>query len=233
MSVEQDQRYAQKRFTAPRGATEILLVRHGASRAATPGAPFPLIDGQGDPELAPEGVEQAQKVAERLAGQPISAIYVTNMRRTAQTAQPLAARLGLEPRVEPDLREVHLGEWEGGVYRIRAHARDPIYLRKEEEQRWDVIPGAESNEQLNVRCVAAIERIHRAHPSQLVVSVCHGGVVACLLAHASGSRPFAFAGADNCSISHLVVHDSNIVVRCFNDTSHLYPSFSVTAELPT
>ena len=76
-----------------------------------PGHPFPLVDGHGDPALAPEGEEQAERVGERLARLPIDAIYVTTLRRTHQTAAPLAARLGLRPMVEPDLREVHLGEW--------------------------------------------------------------------------------------------------------------------------
>src|SRR5690606_40381569 len=58
----------------------------------------------------PEGVEQAERLGERLGGEHFDAIYVTTLRRTVQTAEPLARRLGLEPRVEPGLREVHLGD---------------------------------------------------------------------------------------------------------------------------
>src|SRR4051812_40308834 len=93
--------YRQMRFRRPPGSTELLLVRHGESEAMVPGRPFPLVDGHGDPELAPEGHDQAEQVAERLAGHPIDAIYVSTLRRTAQTAAPLAAKLGLEPVVEP------------------------------------------------------------------------------------------------------------------------------------
>ncbi len=57
-----EQEYRQTRFTRPQGATEILLVRHGESRAARVDEPFPLVDGQGDPELAPQGREQAELV---------------------------------------------------------------------------------------------------------------------------------------------------------------------------
>jgi probable phosphoglycerate mutase len=53
--------YRQQKFVRPAGATEILLIRHGESRAATEGEPFPLVNGQGDPELAPTGREQAEK----------------------------------------------------------------------------------------------------------------------------------------------------------------------------
>ncbi len=94
----------QARFRRPPGATEMFLVRHGESEPAVAGEVFPLVDGHGDPALAPEGREQAERVADRLAGQGVDAIYVTTLRRTHETAAPLAGRHGLEPRVERDLR---------------------------------------------------------------------------------------------------------------------------------
>ena len=73
--------YRQARFTRPPGATEILLVRHGESRAATPEDPFPLVDGHGDPELHPNGREQARLIGRSFAklaipvGQVLSSPY--------------------------------------------------------------------------------------------------------------------------------------------------------------
>ncbi len=65
-------------------------------------------------------------------------------------------RLGLEPRVEADLREVHLGEWEGGIFRKNVADGHPISLRMAAEERWDVIPGAESSAALASRVRAAM-----------------------------------------------------------------------------
>lgn len=225
--------YPQHRFVRPAGATEILLVRHGESRAAVPGEPFPLVDGQGDPELAEIGRQQAEKLGERLAEQDIDAIYVTNLCRTVQTAAPLCRLKGMEPKLEADLREVHLGDWEGGVFRIKAHENDPIIQEMRQQQRWDVVPGAESNEALHTRTIAALKRITAAHPDQLVVAVSHGGAIANILAHATGSRPFAFNGPDNASISHIVVIGDEILLRRFNDTSHLTPLMGSKVDLPT
>ena len=132
----------------PKGATDICLVRHGESRAAIEGKLFPLLDGQGDPELSKEGRAQAIAVAEKLASLPIDAVYVTNLRRTLETAAPLCDRLGLDPIEEPDLREVHLGDWEGGLFRAKVQENDPLYQKMQDEQRWDVIPNAESSESL-------------------------------------------------------------------------------------
>src|SRR3954454_12519987 len=140
--------YPQRPFAVPPDATEIVLVRHGASAAAVPGEPWETVEGQSDPPLAPEGVEQARKVAERLAGQPFAGLFVTTLQRTAQTAAPLAELTGLSPVVVPDLREVGLGAWEGGELRIRAARRDPLFAEMIEAERWDVIPGAEPGEEL-------------------------------------------------------------------------------------
>jgi len=213
--------YPQSGFPDIPGSADILLIRHGESEPYVPGTPFPLVDGHADPALAPGGHEQARRLADRLATARIDAIYVTTLRRTAQTAAPLAARLGLVPRVEARLREVHLGEWEGGVYRQRVAERDPVAMQVFEQQRWEMIPGAETSAALAARVCAAIERLAAAHTGHRVAVFTHGGVIGQALALASGSRPFAFLSADNGSISRLVVTGQHWFVRGFNDTAHL------------
>ncbi len=213
--------YEQQPFRPPAGATEVLLVRHGQSQAYVDGTSFPLTGGHGDPPLSDLGREQANKVCARLSAQGIRAIYVTTLRRTAQTAEPLAARLGLTARVEPDLREVHLGEWEGGEYRKMVAQAHPTAVRMFEQERWDVIPGAEPAAEFASRVRSAIGRLAAGHPDERIAVFTHGGVIGQALALATGSRLFAFTGADNASISRLLVVDGRWIVRGFNDTAHL------------
>ncbi|MFD2471130.1 histidine phosphatase family protein [Amycolatopsis silviterrae] len=219
---EQEVEYRQHRFSPPSGATEIFLVRHGESMPQRLSEPFDLVDGQADPDLAPEGRDHAARVGERLASERISALYVTTLRRTAQTAAPLAEKLGLTPVVEPELREIHLGEWENGLFRKHTAEGHPLAQKLWEEQRWDVLPGAESDEAFGRRIRAALTRIAAAHPDQRVAVFTHGGVIGEVFAQASRAlERFAFLGADNGSISHLVVHGDNWLIRGFNDRSHL------------
>jgi probable phosphoglycerate mutase len=213
--------YPQLQFTSPPGATELFLVRHGESEVAVEGQDFDLVNGQGDPALAPEGREQARKVCERLSREHIDAIYASSLRRTQQTAAPLAARLGLTATIEPDLREVFLGEWEGGLFRQKVVEQDPIAVRMANEQRWDVIPKAERAEAFSARVRGAVERIAVAHREQRVVVFSHGGTIGEILAQATGSRPFAFTGSNNASISQIVVTPDRWILRRFNDTAHL------------
>jgi probable phosphoglycerate mutase len=221
--------YRQMRFQPPPGATEVLLVRHGESEPAIEGQDFELVEGQGNPALSPEGREQAELVGRRLTGERIDAIYVSSLRRTAQTAEPLAHRLSMSPVVDPDVREVFLGDWEGGLFRQKIVEQDPIAVRMHQEQRWDVIPGAEPAADFARRVRAAMERIAAAHPDQRVVVFSHGGTIAEVLALASHSQPFAFAGADNASISQVVISDERWAIRRFNDTAHLGAGFSTSA----
>lgn len=223
-----EQEYRQTRFRRPPGSTELLLVRHGASEPHVAGRSFPLVDGHGDPALAPEGREQAERVAERLERERLDALYVTSLRRTHETAAALAARTGLTPVVEADLREVFLGDWEGGLLRQRMAEGDPIAQQVMAQERWDVIPGAEPQEDFAGRVAGAIRRIVAAHPDQRVAVVAHGGTIGQLMSLAvGGGRGFAFVGCDNGSISHLVAIGERWVVRRFNDTSHLQDGFDL------
>ena len=192
MSQPEPAVYKQIQFQAPPGAATLLLVRHAESAAAVEGEPFELVEGHGDPPLSDDGREQAELVCERLALEPIDAIYVSNLQRTGQTAAPLAARLGLTPVVDRDLREVYLGEWETGLFRKKVIERDPVAMRMVEEQRWDVIPGAEPAPDFARRTRDVVERIARQHPDQCVAVFAHGGIIGEMLCLATGATGFAY-----------------------------------------
>lgn len=216
-------KHLQRPWALPPGATQVLLVRHGSSAAAVDGQPFPLVGGHGDPPLSPDGLAQAERVAARLGATTVAALFVTTLARTAQTAAPLALRLGLEPVVVPELREVLLGAWEGGLFRIKVEEGDPLSLRMLREERWDVIPGAEPMEAFAERVATGLQTVaSAAGPDATSVAVVHAGVIAEACRQVTGSRPFAFVHAENASITRLVAHpDGRWVLRSFNDTAHL------------
>ncbi|MGH1493352.1 MAG: histidine phosphatase family protein [Acidimicrobiales bacterium] len=217
--------YPQHFYEPPAQAGQVLLIRHGQSQAFNPASPFPLVDGHGDPPLSPLGEHQAKLVGARLADEPISAIYVSTLTRTHQTAAPLAARLGIEPTVEPDLREVFLGIGEGGKFREMAANDHPAAVALRANAEWGEVPGAETNQQLTDRTVGAVRRIATAHPDQMAAAFCHGGVIAAVLGYVMGVGAMSFNGARHTSISHLVVElpaddPQHWTLRLFNDGGH-------------
>jgi probable phosphoglycerate mutase len=214
-------RFSQVPYQGPPGSAELYLVRHGASADAVEGEDFELIEGQGDPPLSDIGRQQAELVAARLAGQHFDALYVTSLRRTVETAAPFIRLTGLTPAVEPELREVFLGEWEGGLFRQKVSDADPVAVQMMTEERWDVVPGAESSTAFSQRIRTAIERIAAAHAGERVVAFSHGAAIGEVLAQATGSRPFAFLMSDNTAIARLILTPERWVLRGFNDTAHL------------
>ncbi|MEA2168243.1 MAG: 2,3-bisphosphoglycerate-dependent phosphoglycerate mutase [Solirubrobacteraceae bacterium] len=216
--------FEQKPYQPPPGATEVTLVRHGASQAAVAGQRFELVDGHSNPPLsAVPGRHQAQLVADALRDEAFDRAFVTPLRRTQETAAPFLAATGMEAEVIEEFVEVSLGDWEGGEYRIRAGRGDPLIAQMHAEQRWDVIPGGETLDSLGARVRAGMERVVAATgPGRRAVVFGHGAVIGEICRQACDARGFAFIHSDNGSISRVIVSaDGAWLLRSFNDTTHL------------
>jgi probable phosphoglycerate mutase len=210
----------QRPFTAPDGAREVLLVRHGA---VDPPKADGLVAGRSDPPLNDAGRRQAGALAERLTGERATALFTTPMIRTAQTAAPVAERLGLSPIEATELGEVYLGEWEGHGIAIRAATEDAEFVAMMRGGRWDVIPGAEPAEDFGHRVREGLERIgDAAGDGRVAIAVTHAGVIAEMLRQITSSEPFAFLACSNGSISRIVrMPDRRWTLLSFNETAHL------------
>lgn len=211
----------QRDFSPPAGSTTVFLVRHGQTVPAIRGASFPMIDGQGNPELTELGHRQAERIADRLEGAGITSLWVSSMVRTQQSAAPLAQRIGVTPRVNPDLREVHLGEFEGGRLRFEVAAKNPIIERVFATGRHDYIPGAEPYEDLTARVRAAFESAVSADEGGTIALVVHAVVIRALLAdlfHAPAPT-FGLIANGGVSVVHRV--GQRTLLGGHNDVSHL------------
>jgi probable phosphoglycerate mutase len=125
--------------------------------------------------------------------------------------------------VVPELREIFLGEWEGGEFRIRVAQGDPLSIRLFEEERWEVIPGAESMESFGARIASGLEQVADAiGPGNTGAAILHGGVITEICHQVARSRPFAILQVDNTSITRVVRRpDGRWLLRYFNETAHL------------
>ena len=213
--------HAQVRYQVPDGSTVFILVRHGSSESYVEGQPFPLVHGHGDPALSPLGREQAELLAPRLIREAVDAVYVTPLRRTTETVAPYLTQTGQIAEEVFDLREVFLGEWEGGDSRSKFASGHPLAVQAIESGEWGFIPGAETTQQLQDRCVRALMDLHQRHRNQRVVCVVHGGVISAIAQWATGTPSNYHWGAENASVHNLIVNDNYRRLHLFNDTSHL------------
>jgi len=210
----------QRALTAPPGAHEVLLVRHGACDPPPPGG---LIDGRSDPSLNERGRGEAAAAAELLRREPIAAAFATPLRRTGETAAAILANHEVEAVVLPDLVEVYLGEWEGHGIHDRGSRGDPELTRVLTEQRWDLIPGAEAAEVFSTRVRRGIEQVaDAAGDGTVALAVTHSAVIAEFCRQVTGSEPFAFLHNSNGSLTRLFrMPDKRWVLVAFNETAHL------------
>jgi probable phosphoglycerate mutase len=211
----------QRAFTAPPGAREVVLVRHGS---CDPPAVDGLIGGRSDPDLNARGREEAAAAGERLARETVAAIHVSPMNRTVETAAPIIAGHAVEPVLDADLREIYLGEWEGHGIATRGASGDPELARVFAEQRWDLIPGSEDAAAFAERVRRAVEAAADAgRDGELVVVVTHSAVIAEFLRQITGAEAFAFLHNTNGSLSRAIrMPDGRWILSAFNDTSHVH-----------
>jgi 2,3-bisphosphoglycerate-dependent phosphoglycerate mutase len=213
----------QRPFSAPAGAQEVILVRHGSVTqpwSEEAGAP---LGRQNNPPLDERGRHQAAAVAVRLEEEEIAALFVSPLRRAVETAAPLVALRDEEPRILEDLREVELGDWEHGELSRRAAAGDPEFQHVMREQRWDLIPNAEP-------AAAFAERVGRglvaaaaaSGADSVAVAYTHSAVIAEACRQVTSSQAFAFMAVSNGSLTRLVrLPEGRWVLLSFNETAHL------------
>jgi broad specificity phosphatase PhoE len=159
-----------------------ILARHGVTDWNLAGR----YQGQADPPLNEAGRRQARALAEQLAGEPIRAIYSSDLQRAYDTAQAAAERLGLPVTVEPRLREVNQGEWEGMLHPDILARYPEAWAERERDPLHSRSPGGESVFEVSARVWSAAADIARAHPDGLVLIVSHGLALACLYCKAHG-----------------------------------------------
>jgi broad specificity phosphatase PhoE len=197
----------------------LLFIRHGSSTWNDERR----IQGQLDPPLSEKGREQARRLAERLQDTPIDGFYSSDLARARDTAEFIAAQVGRQPELLPELREVALGEWEG-LKREEIIARYPAeWERWAAHPSWDIVPGGEGSEVFEGRVGAAIEGLVARHATGRVLIVTHGGVIQVALLRvvgrsSNGLFPFTI---DNTSITVLQGTPDRLVVGRVNDTCHL------------
>lgn len=182
---------------APENGTVLVFIRHGETdwnREAR-------WQGQADVPLNPSGREQAKRMAEELSRRMrVDVIYSSDLSRAHDTALALAGATGAPVHLDPRLREVDQGEWQGKrVLDIREQYAD-LFARRLADPWLVAPPGGESAAQVAERMKAALHQIVARHPGQVIAIVSHGFVLAVARVLAAGEpveRLFELV-PDNC-----------------------------------
>lgn len=200
-------------------STTILLVRHGVTSSTgkvLPGRAKGL-------HLSETGIAQAETAATRIADlskQP-TALYVSPLERTRETAAPIARALGLKAQIHRGLIECDFGDWTGA--QLSALQKKPEWRTVQTAPSAFRFPNGESFTDMQRRIWDALCEIAERHRGETVVAVSHADPIKAAVTYAQGVPLDLFQRTviSTCSVSALMLGTGSPVVLSVNNTSSL------------
>lgn len=162
--------------------TRLIVIRHGQTECNLQN----IWHGWDECSLTDEGLAQAEAAGRRLAAETIAAVYSSPSRRALQTAEAVAESHGLQPVVDPGLRERNAGEYEG-VPMPEVELHNPTIWQDRAADYWNWRPpGGESFGEVLHRTMAVVDRLRREHEEETVALVTHMGPARVLISALGG-----------------------------------------------
>lgn len=160
--------------------TTVFLVRHGSHDRLGK-----VLCGRMDGvSLSETGRQEAERMAERLRSEGLTAVYASPLSRTRETAEPIAAAANVAVTTDEDLLEIDFGDWTGKPF--KALDGDPAW------QVWNAArgvarpPGGESMSEVQARLSRWLDRTRGRHPEGRIAAVSHADVIKAMAAHVLG-----------------------------------------------
>jgi alpha-ribazole phosphatase len=199
--------------------SRLLLVRHGETERNSAQRYW----GRTDVRLSPAGIRQAERLRDRLAGEPLSAVYASDLRRASATAEIIASRHDLAVTTCPELREIDFGEIEGLTF-DEARRLYPEVVRLWIEQSSELkYPAGDSITEFSNRVIGFVPRLAKHAKQETVLIVAHSGVLRTLLCQLLGmeTRHRWQMRLDLASLSVAETYSRSAVLCSLNDVCHL------------
>jgi len=170
-------------MTGPQ-ATKFGIIRHATTRWNEQ----KRIQGQNDSPLSPAGKEQAKSWGTELSGFPWQRILCSDLGRARETAALINGTLHLPVSFDPALREQDWGRWTGMTL-AQLRKDDHGLLEQQVQSGWGFRPpSGESRHEVLARCLKYLHKTGAGYPGELILVVCHEGVIKCLLYHLLNRR---------------------------------------------
>ncbi|HEX8349371.1 MAG TPA: histidine phosphatase family protein [Hymenobacter sp.] len=197
--------------------TRFLLIRH----ATTDAVGKHLSGRMPGVFLNEEGTAQATKLAERLTGLPVHAIYSSPLERAVQTAEPIAQVLGLETTIREDFLEMDFGDWTNRSFKELEN--QPLFQRFNSFRSNTRIPGGELMLEAQTRIVMGLEKLRAQHPQQTVAVVSHADLIKAAVAYYAGIHLDMFQRIEisAASVSILEIYDETARLLLLNSKSDI------------
>jgi len=203
---------------------KLILIRHGESD----GNAQRKFSGFQDVNLTEKGIWQAKRLARRLEGVQVNAVYCSDLKRARHTTEIIFGDRGKDIVVSPNLREINFGIWEGMTFeeiKLREGAKFTSWMENPDEK--TIIPQGESLAILNERVMTEVNRILQEHKNEekdkTIDIVCHGGAIRIILCNVLNLelKNLWFIKQNSTALNIIEYYNHKGVISLLNDTSHL------------
>lgn len=194
--------------------TRFLLIRHATNNTvgATIAGRMPGV------HLNEEGKTQAVKLAERLKGIPVNAVYSSPLERCLETAKPLTEMLGKDLTIIEEFTEIEYGKWTNCALN---ELKDDLQFKHWNSFRSSTrIPGGEMMIEVQARMIAGLKKIQQQHSEQTIAIISHGDPIRAVVAFYAG-MPLDFLlriEIEPASVSVIDLYDEFAQLIVVNDT---------------
>ncbi len=199
---------------------KLYFVRHGQ----TPLSRDNLFCGISNPDLTREGYQMAQALADYYGDSPWKAIYTSPMKRTIETAQPLAKRAGLKIHTNAGLKEISYGKWEGKTVEVVKRRWGDDHIQWLADPGWNAPTGGETATQIAARAMPVIDGIRKTFNDGNVLIVSHKATIRIILCSLLGIDVGRFRyrlGMPVSSVSIVEFGRHGPLLKVLGDTIHL------------
>lgn len=204
----------------PSGSRTLIVVRHARTQWNEEGRQ----QGHLDSPVGDYGKLQIAAAADRLRGEPVDAVFTSDLGRSILTADRIARAVNAPIVVDARLREQSFGIFEGLTHEyIRDHYRELHDLDRYSQDPDFTVPGGESKTQVHQRIMPAIYDALRYPGTDKIVLIGHGSFIRVFVNYITG---LALPSRDNkiqrnCSISIVQYDDGEWNAELIGDDSHL------------
>jgi 2,3-bisphosphoglycerate-dependent phosphoglycerate mutase len=155
--------------------TKLCLIRHGE----TTWNAERRLQGHTDIPLNTKGIQQARQMAQAIKNTKLSfdALYTSDLKRAADTANAIVELFGVEARVDSALRERHFGALQGLTIQDAPLLQPAIWQAHIARDLEHELAGGESIEQFAIRVQTVLDKIQEQHSGQTILLVSHGGTL--------------------------------------------------------
>jgi len=210
--------------------TRVYLIRHCEAE----GNIYRRAQGHFNGQPTSKGWRQIAALAEKYKDTHFDALYSSDLDRTRATATAITKYHDLTINLEPRLREINMGVWEGQAWgNLQNDYPEQMIYFNDDPERWHA-EGGETFLEVRERMLRIISELAARHDGQTIACVTHGvairAVLSKILGVASNEISQKLPYSDNTGVSLLEVDGDEMKVVFYNDNSHLEGELSTFAR---